>query len=307
MTKIFLSYRREDSQGVAGRMYDRLRAHFGDDALFMDIDSIPFGVDFQEHIAAAVDQCDILLAGIGRYWAGEAGAARRIDDPRDFVRIEIEAALERNLPVIPILVGRATMPGEVDLPPSLARLAYRNAMELDQGRDFHHHIDRLIKGIERLFQQPKLAPAPTVQPLRPAPPSPGPQPPSLQPPREWTNSIGMKVRLIPAGEFLMGSPDNDPHASNDEKPQHRVRITQPFYLGIYQVKRGEFRHFVDVSGYQTEAEEDGKGGWGWVGAVNKWVQDPKFTWRSPGFDQTDDHPVVNVSWNDASAFCDWLS
>jgi hypothetical protein len=137
MQKIFLSYRRQDSHGVAGRIYDRLRAHFGDDALFMDIDSIPFGVDFREHIAAAVDQCGVLLTVIGPRWAGEAGAPRRIDDRRDFVRIEIEAALERNLPVIPILVDRATMPDEADLPPSLARLAYCNAIDLDQGRDFH--------------------------------------------------------------------------------------------------------------------------------------------------------------------------
>ena len=137
MAKIFLSYRRQDSAGVAGRIYDRLRAHFGNDAIFMDIDSIPFGVDFREHITAAVDQCGILLAVIGRNWAGEAGTPRRIDDPRDFVRIEIESALERNIPVVPILVDHARMPDEADLPPSLARLAYRNALDLDQGRDFH--------------------------------------------------------------------------------------------------------------------------------------------------------------------------
>ena len=164
MTKIFLSYRRQDSVGVAGRIYDRLRTHFGDDAIFMDIDAIPFGLDFREHITSAVDQCGVLLAVIGPHWAGETGAPRRIDDPRDFVRIEIEAALERNLPVIPILFDRARMPGEADLPPSLAPLPYRNAIDLDQGRDFHHHIDRLIKGIERLLQEPALA---TAAPPRP--------------------------------------------------------------------------------------------------------------------------------------------
>src|SRR5262245_32492556 len=110
MSKIFLSYRRQDSAGVAGRIYDRLRAHFGEDAVFIDLDSIPFGADFRQHISSAVDQCGILLALIGRNWAGEAGNPRRIDDPRDFVRIEIESALERNLPVIPILIDRAPMP-----------------------------------------------------------------------------------------------------------------------------------------------------------------------------------------------------
>ncbi len=133
MPKIFLSYRRQDSAGVAGRIYDRLRARFGDDAIFMDIDAIPFGLDFREHISSAVNQCDILLAVIGRNWAGETGTPRRIDDPRDFVRIEIESALERNIPVVPILIDHSRMPGEADLPPSLAGLAYRNALDLDPG------------------------------------------------------------------------------------------------------------------------------------------------------------------------------
>ena len=101
----------------------------------MDIDSIPFGLDFREYITSAVDQCGILLAVIGRNWSGEAGAPRRIDDPRDFVRIEIETALDRNLPVVPILIDRTEMPREADLPPSLARLAYRNAIELNPGRE----------------------------------------------------------------------------------------------------------------------------------------------------------------------------
>jgi formylglycine-generating enzyme required for sulfatase activity len=124
---------------------------------------------------------------------------------------------------------------------------------------------------------------------------------------EIVNSIGMNLKLNPAGEFLMGSPGSDLVASNDEKPQHRVRITQPFYLGIHQVTRGQFRRFVDASGYKTEAEKDRKGGWCWDAGATKWVQDPKYTWRSPGFDQTDEHPVVNVSWNDVEAFCNALS
>jgi formylglycine-generating enzyme required for sulfatase activity len=126
-------------------------------------------------------------------------------------------------------------------------------------------------------------------------------------PTKLVNSIGMKLKLIPAGEFLMGSPESDPDAKDNEKPQHRVRITQPFYLGLHPVTRGQFRRFVEATGYQTEAEKDGKGGWGRDAAAGQWVRDPKFTWRSVGFDQTDDHPVVNVSWNDATAFSDWLS
>ena len=157
MSKIFLSYRRQDSAYVARLICERLRAHFGADAVFMDIDCIPFGVNFREHLTAALDQCGILLAVIGPRWSGETGTLRRIDDPRDFVRIEIESALERNLPVVPILIDHARIPDEVDLPPSLARLAYRHALDLDPGRDFDNQIDRLIKGIDPLFPQPHCA------------------------------------------------------------------------------------------------------------------------------------------------------
>jgi hypothetical protein len=164
MAKIFLSYRREDTAGIAGRIYDRLRDHFGNDAIFMDIDSIPLGVDFQKHIDSAVGQCDLVLAVIGTNWAGEAGAQRRIDNPEDFVRVEIEAALNRDIPVIPILIDRTQMPTKADLPPSIARLTYRNATDVDQGRHFHAHVDLLIKGIEFHFQRLKIpAPLPTSQ------------------------------------------------------------------------------------------------------------------------------------------------
>ncbi len=167
MAKIFLSYRREDSIGVAGRIYDRLHAHFGPDSIFRDIDNIPFGVDFREYIDAAVGQCDLVLAVIGPKWAGESDAHRRIDDPRDFVRIEVESALKRNIPVIPILIDKSyrDAPTASDLPPSLTGLTYRNAIDVDQGRDFHPHVDRLIRGIEFHFERKKPAPAsPSGQP-----------------------------------------------------------------------------------------------------------------------------------------------
>jgi formylglycine-generating enzyme required for sulfatase activity len=157
--KIFVSYRRQDTAAIAGRIYDRLRTHFGDDALFIDMDSIPFGVDFREHISQAVHKCGVMLAVIGPNWFGKTESGRRIDDLRDFVRVEVEVALERNLPVIPILIDRTTVPAETDLPPSLGKLAYRNAIDVDGGRDFHPHVDRLIKGIEYLFEHHEQAPA----------------------------------------------------------------------------------------------------------------------------------------------------
>ena len=140
-----------------------------------------------------------------------------------------------------------------------------------------------------------------------AAPKPGTEPDSTSPPKQFTNSIGMKLVLIPAGEFLMGSDATDPDADDDEfvdkaagrKEKHRVRITKPFYLGTHEVTRGQFRRFVDDAGYQTEAEKDGKGGSGWNEQTKKFEQNSRYTWQNVGFDQTDDHPVVNVSWNDA--------
>ena len=125
-------------------------------------------------------------------------------------------------------------------------------------------------------------------------------------PTTLTNSIGMKLKLIPAGDFLMGSAPSDKEAFDDEKPWHWARITQPFYLGIHEVTRGQFRRFVDDVAYQTEAEKDGKGGWG-TNAEGKSEQKPEYNWQRPGFEQTDEHPVVNVSWNDAQAFIAWLN
>jgi formylglycine-generating enzyme required for sulfatase activity len=127
------------------------------------------------------------------------------------------------------------------------------------------------------------------------------------PPQPITNSIGMKLALIPAGEFMMGSLDGDDQASDNEKPQHRVRITRPFYLGTTEVTRGQFRRFVDEAGYQTSAEKDGKGGNGWNEEKKSLEQNPRYTWQNPGFEQTDEHPAVNVSWHDAVAFAAWLS
>ena len=140
-------------------------------------------------------------------------------------------------------------------------------------------------------------------------------------PDEITNSIGMKLKLIPAGEFLMGSAkspqeilrmfdlrESFPVNFANEHPQHKVRITKPFYFGVHEVTVGQFRQFVEATDYKTDAEKDGRGGSGWNESKGKYEhQDPKYTWRNAGFAQTDAHPVVNVSWNDAVAFCQWLS
>jgi len=106
VSRIFISYRREDSAPYAGRLYDRLGQHFGKDKIFMDIDTIEPGVDFVEDIEQAVGSCDVLIALIGKQWLtiSDATGQRRLDNPEDFVRLEIKTALARNIRVIPALL-----------------------------------------------------------------------------------------------------------------------------------------------------------------------------------------------------------
>lgn len=133
MEGIFISYRREESAGHAGRIYDRLRERFGRDRVFMDVSAIEPGVDFVEAIDRAVGSCAVLLVIIGRRWLDctDSGGRRRLDDPRDFIRLEVGTALRRNIRVIPVLVQDAAMPGEGDLPDDLKLLARRNAFEIN--------------------------------------------------------------------------------------------------------------------------------------------------------------------------------
>jgi hypothetical protein len=148
MPAIFITYRREDSIDVTGRIYDRLCQHFGRQNVFKDVDSIPLGVDFRKHLGDSVGQCNVLLTIIGRQWlTGERGQ-RRLDDVRDFVRIEMEAALKRDIPVVPVLVQGSTMPSLEDLPEVLQSLVYRHGIPVRSDPDFHQDMDRLIKGIE---------------------------------------------------------------------------------------------------------------------------------------------------------------
>src|SRR4051812_21100669 len=128
---IFINYRREDSAGHAGRLFDALSSHFAG-RLFMDVDTLEPGVDFVEAIEQAVGSCEALIVVIGREWLTieDKAGRRRLDDPGDFVRLEVESALARSIRVIPVLVQDTPMPRAEELPASLARLARRNAIEL---------------------------------------------------------------------------------------------------------------------------------------------------------------------------------
>jgi hypothetical protein len=143
--KIAISYRRSDSTAIAGRVVDRLIAHYGPDSAFFDFDDIPYGADFRSYIRDSLTASDILLALVGPDWSGKSdGAVARIMEPDDPVRVEIEIALEHALPIIPVLIGSAHMPKRSELPPGIISFASLNAAPLDIGRDFHNHMERLL-------------------------------------------------------------------------------------------------------------------------------------------------------------------
>lgn len=134
MGAIFISYRRDDTEGHAGRLYEDLVEQFGKQAVFFDVSAIEPGQDFRKAIDANVARCSVLLAMIGPRWLDASGGARRIDDAGDFVRLEIASALRRDVPVVPVLVQGAKMPTVAQLPADLADLAWRNAVELSHSR-----------------------------------------------------------------------------------------------------------------------------------------------------------------------------
>jgi hypothetical protein len=162
---IFISYRRRESSDPAGRLYDRLAERFGENQVFMDVDKIAPGVDFGEEISRAVAACRVLLAVIGPTWltmADERGR-RRLDDPDDLVRLEVEAALSRDVWVTPILTAGAVMPARHDLPESMADLARRNALTI-RHESFGSDTGRLIAAIERVLVAHPSAPSISDEP-----------------------------------------------------------------------------------------------------------------------------------------------
>ena len=155
---IFISYRREDSAGYAQAIYGRLTQKFPEDRVFMDVDTIEPGVDFVREIEQAVEKCDVLIALVGKRWFESKGAeAPRLNDPEDFVRVEIATALSRDIRVIPVLLDGTPMPAEALLPPPLKLFARRNAIEIGNSR-FSSDIERLTTAIDKFFQEQAEAP-----------------------------------------------------------------------------------------------------------------------------------------------------
>ena len=147
--KLFISYRRDDSAGYSGRVHDHLQREFGSNLLFMDVDSIPLGVNFNKVLVEEVAKCDVLLAVIGPDWldARDEKGHRRLDNPDDFVRIEIGTALKRGIPVIPILLQGNRVPKADQLPNDLKELALRNGLDVRHA-SFSEDMERLIRGLK---------------------------------------------------------------------------------------------------------------------------------------------------------------
>ena len=274
MSKIFISYRRDDSADVTGRIYDRLIQQFDRGAIFMDVDSIPLGVDFRIHLDEQVAKCEVFLAVIGRDWIQNLGSMgrTRLDDPRDFVRIEIESALKRQILVIPVLVSGASIPPAERLPASIQELSYRNGIAVRSGRDFHQDMNQLI---ESLTQQIQGSQGKRQEPVRPI----------VEPLRTKTPEGMVKV---PKGPFLYG--------------EERVRevIDHDYWIDTYPVTNEKYRAFILADGYVNQTYWS-KEGWKWKTehsiTVPEYWNDTK--WNKAGY------PVVGVSYYEAEAYARW--
>jgi Tol biopolymer transport system component len=213
LSGIFISYRRSDNPDATGRIYDRLVAEFGKARVFKDVDSIPLGMDFRGHLNQIVGGCAAVLAIIGPSWADTRNSTgqRRLEDSDDFVRIELEAALARGIPVVPVLVGNATLPGVTQLPPTLSELAYRQSIQVRPDPDFHNDVTRLLSALQVILDPA----APLRKPPSTAKAGPG-------GPRNWmiafaTASLAAAALAIPALTHLRETPP----------PETRVDIVTP--------------------------------------------------------------------------------
>src|SRR5215212_5455185 len=157
--RVFISYRRDESAGYAGRIADSFEEYFGEDKVFRDIDSLEPGLDFSEAIERALESSEVLIAVIGKHWltATDADGQKRLEDPDDYVRTEIATALKRHIRVIPLLIQGAAMPSARDLPDDLAPLSRRNAFEIHDS-SWRDDIQRLISTLERAINGNRPAP-----------------------------------------------------------------------------------------------------------------------------------------------------
>lgn len=301
MSGIFISYRRELDAGWAGRLADNLKRDLPEIPLFHDIASIEIGEDFGIAIERALGNCAVLLVMIAPRWLDvqHPHGGRRLDDEDDWVRLEILTGLRGTLRVVPVLVGGAVMPKGNQLPDALKLLARRNAHEITDKR-WDYDVGELVKALRRIpvhaAEKDKAAPAAQTAPLGnlTAPPAAAPtRKPDPSPARIVVASDlpapGTVFRhgpdfpelvMLPAGRFLMGSPNNEDGRYTNEGPQHEVTIAHPFAVGRYPVTFAEWDAFVAAGGTKHKPADRG---WG-----------------------RGRQPVIHVSWDDAQAYVAWL-
>lgn len=279
MSKILISYRREDSADVTGRIYDRLIQIFPQ-SVFRDVDSIPLGVDFRTYLDEQVAKCDVFLAVIGRDWMKAKGrkGKSRLEDPGDFVRIEIESALKRQIPVIPVLVQGASIPPAERLPVSIQDLSYRNGIVVRPDPDFHKDMDRLIVHLK----QP--ARSLTVSQTTPDPQSSA----AVEKGQHVILPSSVDMVKVPKGPFLYG----------EEKT--RITIDYDYWIDQYPVTNEKYRTFIEADGYKNKKYWSPEG-WQWKAKNN--IASPEY-WNDKKWNKPD-HPVVGVSYYETEAYATW--
>jgi len=279
MSKILISYRREDSADVTGRIYDRLIQVFPQ-SVFRDVDSIPPGVDFRRYLDEQVAKCDVFLAVIGRNWMKAKGrkGTPRLEDPGDFVRIEIESALKREIPVIPVLVQGVKMPEAERLPASMQDLSYRHSVVIRPDPDFHKDMDRLIAHLKQPVQglnEPQTEPDGQAKLVQ-------------KETKQSAPATPVDMVKVPKGPFLHG----------EEKTQEI--IDHDYWIDQYPVMNEKYRVFIEAGGYKNQQYWSDEG-WKWKTEKN--IASPEY-WSDPIWNKPD-HPVVGVSYYEAEAYAIW--
>ena len=285
MPTIFISYRRADSQYVTDSIYDHMVNHFGESEVFLDVGSIPFGVDFRDYIRDQIDQNDVILVVIGQDWARIM--QERAEQANDFVRIEIENALSMNKLVIPVLVKNAEMPDFSQLPASIADLQWRNSAIIRRQPDLKTDCQRLADGIKHYLSQVK----PNSERQMPANES------------SANSNLEAQVRDVLKSALSQSQQTTPDLVPTLPEPFELIEIPNRNYsIGKYPITNAQFARFIEAGGYNNRE-------WwtmqGWVvKQENDWMQ-PRL-WDEPDWNG-DGCPVVGVSWFEAVAYCLWLS
>src|SRR5262245_10066547 len=298
MATVFISYRREETAGEARALFQVLVARLGEASVFMDVDTIALGRDFRQALQERLGSCDLLLALIGRGWVESKNASgkRRLEDPSDFVRLEIEAALKRNIPVTPVLVQGAQMPTEQQLPESIRDFVYRNGFELSHNRwesDVQEMLKRLGLGSQR---------EPGSARETDAGKAPGARPPAGKP---WLAIAGASVvviGIVVGGVLYFGKGAEDKVKTVVEQPSTTKKRTE-----TPAVTKTPAETTAATAGVKIEKAECANLGngrfrlhlWGWAsGDVGTFVlAGPKF---SPNAGSIDESKITCLAWAPAT-------